>query len=198
VELRGKKAGIIGLGHIGVEVARRLQAFEMKIFALKRQPTEDLKTKLSLESLGDLGDLDHLLSESDFIVITAPLTPETRGIIGERELRLMKPTAYIVNVARAAIIQEEPLYRALKEGWIAGAAIDVWWTTHWWDPIWNPSGKPPSRYPILQLPNVIATPHNIGSTDSPSADSLRIIAENIRRIAEGKQPINQVDKNLQY
>jgi len=198
VLLKGKKAGILGLGSIGTEVAKRLQAFDMKILALKRTPDEELKGRLNLEFLGGPEDLRHILSESDFVVVTLPLTPETRGMIGEEELRLMKPTAYIVNVARAAIIQEQPLYRALKEGRIAGAALDVWWTPHWWDPVWNPEGRGPSDYPFWELPNVIATPHNIVSTDSRSDAALRIMAENITRIAEGKEPINQVDKKLQY
>ena len=197
IGLRGKKAGIIGLGHIGTEVARLLKAFEMKILAIKRHPEDTLKTQLNLEFLGGPNDLDYLLTESDFLVVTAPLTPETRGMIGERELRLMKPGAYIVNVARGDIIQEEPLYRALNEGWIAGAALDVWWPDHWWDPIWNASGKAPD-YPIWKLPNVIATPHNIASTDTRSDADLEIIAENIRRIYDGRQPTNQVDKKLQY
>lgn len=197
VELRGKKVGIIGLGNIGVKVAQLLQAFDMKILALKRHPTDALEFQLGLDFLGGTKDLDHLLQESDFVVVTAPLTPETRGMIGESQLRLMKRTAYLVNVARAAIIQEEPLYRALKEEWIAGAAIDVWWPPHWWDASWNTSGDSP-LYPIWQLPNVIATPHNIGWTDSPSDEWIRIIAENIRRVAEGKPPLKQVDKALQY
>jgi phosphoglycerate dehydrogenase-like enzyme len=197
VALRGKSAGIIGLGHIGLEVARLLKAFEMKLLAIKRYPKNPLKTQLNLDFLGGPGDLDYLLQESDFVIITVALTPETRGIIGDRELHLMKPTAHIVNVARADILQEEPLYRALKEGWIAGAALDVWWPPHWWSPDWNPNGRTPD-YPIWKLPNVIATPHNIGSSDTRSDASLRIIAENIRRITEGKSPINQVDKKLQY
>lgn len=198
IELRGKKVGIIGFGNIGREVARLLKAFEVRILALKRHPTDDLKSKLGLDFLGGRGDLDHLLQESDFVILTVPLTPETRGMIGEHELRQMKPTAYIVNVARAAIIQEAPLYKALKEGWIAGAALDVWWTPHWWDPLWSGSEKSPSKYPIWQLPNVIATPHNIVATDTLSNADLQIIAENIRRTAEGLPPINQVNKKLHY
>ena len=198
VELRGKKAGILGLGSIGVEVARRLQAFEMGVLGIRRRPSEELRRELGLEFLGGPRALDFLLGESDFLVVTVPLTPATRGMIGERELGLMKPTSYLVNVARAAIIQEEPLYRALTEGGIAGAAIDVWWNPHWWDPIWNPSGRPASEFPFWELPNVIATPHNIGSTDSRSDAALRIIAENIRRTARGEEPINQVDKAHRY
>lgn len=197
VELRGKKVGIIGLGHIGEEVARLLQGFEMQILALKRHPTKAIKTQLNLTFLGGSKDLDFLLQESDFVVITIPLTPETRGLIGKRELDLMKPTAYIINVARAAIIQEKPLFIALKERQIAGAALDVWWPPHWWDSNWNQSETSP-RYPFWELPNVIATPHCIGSSDMRSEIALQIIAENLTRIAKGQLPINQVNKKLQY
>lgn len=197
VELRGKKAGIIGLGHIGVEVGRLLDAFEMRILALKRHPANVSNIGFDLDFLGGPNDLDYLLHESDFVIVTVPSTPETRGMIGERELRLMKPTSYIVNVARAAVIQEEPLFRALKDGWIAGAALDVWWPPHWWSPAWKPSGETP-KYEFWKLPNVIATPHCIGQTDTPSDAGLHIIAENIRRVAQGRQPVNLVDKQLQY
>jgi len=200
VELRGKKVGIIGLGHIGIEVAKRLHTFDMTILGLKRRPSAELKNQLHLEFLGGPNDLDHLLKESDFVVITVPLTPATRGLIGKRELQLMKSTAYLVNVGRAAIIEEEPLYLALKEGWIAGAALDVWWIPHWWDPNWCPEIDKPSNFPIWELPNVIMTPHNVGSIEKefPAETALRLIAENIRRTAEGRPPINQVDIEHQY
>ena len=127
-----------------------------------------------------------------------PLTPETRGMIGDEEIAVMKSSSFIVNVARAAIIQEEPLYRALKEGRIAGAALDVWWRPHWWDPLWNHEGKSPSSYAFWELPNVISTPHNIVSTEFRSNASLNIIVENILHIKNGETPINLVDKELQY
>ena len=198
VGLKGKKAGILGLGSIGVEVARRLRAFEMDLLAVKRHPDSGVEEELGLQFLGGPGDLDRLLEESDFLVVTVPLTPETRGMIGERELRLMKPTSYLVNVARAAIVQEEPLYRALEEGWIAGAALDVWWRPHWWDPLWNPEGGDASEYPFWELPNVICTPHSIGSTDARSNAGIRVMAENIQRVKEGRPPVNLVDKELRY
>ena len=199
-ELRGKKLGIIGLGSIGIEIAKRMQAFEMKILAIKRQPDEELKKELNLEFLGGPDDLDYLMKESDIIVLSIPLTPATRGIIGEHELRLMKSTAFIVNIGRAVLIQEEPLYTALKENRIAGAGLDVWWIPHWWDPIWTPNDDKPSHFPIWELPNVIATPHNVGFNERTifSENSLRIIAENINRIAQGKEPKNLVDKIHQY
>ncbi len=200
IELRGKKLGIIGFGHIGIEIAKRLQAFEMKILGIKRRYSEDLKNQMNLEFLGTPDDLDHLLVESDFVVMVAPLTPATRGMIGERELRLMKSTAHIVNVGRGALIQEEPLYTALKEGWIAGAGLDVWWSPHWWDPVWSPDTDKPSKFPIWELPNVIATPHNVSSTEDQviSDGALKIIVTNINRLSEGKSPINQVDMEHQY
>jgi phosphoglycerate dehydrogenase-like enzyme len=121
-------------------------------------------------------------------------------MIGERELQLMKPSAYLINVARAAIIEEKALYFALKENRIAGAAIDVWWIPHWWDPNWKPEIDKPSRYPIWELPNVIATSHNVGYTEVTkySEKAVRIIAENIGNIASGKPPINQINKEHQY
>ncbi|MHA2185778.1 MAG: 2-hydroxyacid dehydrogenase [Promethearchaeota archaeon] len=199
-ELRGKKVGIIGLGNIGIEIAKRLQAFEMKILAIKRRKSEELKQEMNLEFLGGPEDLDYVLSESDFVVVIVPLTPATRGMIGEREIGLMKRSAYLVNVARAAIIDEKALYFALKENKIAGAAIDVWWIPHWWDPKWKPELDKPSRYPIWELPNVIATPHNIGYSDFTkfSENPLKIIVENINNIVKGEPPINQVDKEHQY
>jgi len=199
-ELRGKKVGIIGLGHIGIEIAKRLQAFEMKILAIKRRKSIDLQNEVKLEFLGGPEDLDYVLKESDFIVVIVPLTPATREMIGEREIGLMKPSAYLINVARAAIIEEKALYFALKENRIAGAALDVWWIPHWWDPKWNPEIDKPSRYPFWELSNVIATPHNIGYADFTrfSEEPLKIIAKNIDNIAKGKPPINQVDKEHQY
>jgi phosphoglycerate dehydrogenase-like enzyme len=144
VLLRGKKVGIVGYGSIGREVGRLLQCMGMGVLVVKRSIDPALAEAMGLEYLGTQDDLIHVISESDFVIVTAPLTPETRGMIGEEELRAMKPTAYLVNVARAAIIQEESLYRALSEGWIAGAALDVWWTPHFWDPLYTRSGSCPT------------------------------------------------------
>lgn len=195
-ELKGKNAGIIGIGHVGMEVARLLKAFEMKIYATKRDPKDTSDLKFTPDFLGGAGDLDYVLEQADFLVITAPLTPETRGLIGERELHLMKHTAFIVNVGRGAIIQEEPFYRALKEGWIAGAGLDVWWSEPWLNLAAESSQTP--QHEFWKLPNVIATPHNIAATDAGMGAELRLAAENIRRLSEGKPAINQVNKELQY
>ena len=112
----------------------------------------------------------------------------------------MKPTAYIINVARAGLIQEEALYSALKNNKIAGAGIDVWWIPHWWDLKGSPEINKPSRFPFWQLPNVVCSPHSIGGVEMTkySENALKIMAENITRIAENKIPINLVDKKHQY
>jgi len=193
-----KTAGILGMGSIGVEVAKMLKGLGMKVIATRRSKDEKLREELGLEWLGDKDDLDQLMRGSDFLVVTIPLTPDTRGLIGEHEIRQMKQGSYLVNVARAAIIQEKPLYDALKDGHLAGAGIDVWWQPHFWDPLWNIEDKPASEYPYWELDNVICTPHNIGSTDYQSDASLEIMVENIIRIRDGKPPINQVDKQLRY
>lgn len=198
VLLKGKKAGIIGYGSIGREVGKRLKAFGMEVMGIKRTPDEELRKLDGLEFLGVEKDLDYVLRESDFVIVTAPLTPETRGMIGRDELKAMKTTAYLVNVARAALVQEEPLYKALKEGQIAGAAIDVWWTPHWWDPLWNLEGKDASEQPFWDLENVICTSHNIGFTDMRSDTGIKIMVENVLRTRDGKPPINQVSKQLRY
>ncbi|MBD3171606.1 hypothetical protein GF326_03965 [Candidatus Bathyarchaeota archaeon] len=198
VLFHGMTAGILGMGSIGVEVARMLKGVGMKVIGTRRERDEKLRRELGLEWIGGKDDLDHLMRESDFLVVTVPLTPDTRGLIGEHEIRLLKTGSYIVNVARGAIIQERPLYEALKDGHLAGAALDVWWQPHFWDPMWNTEGKPPSAYPFWELNNVICTPHNIVFTDHQSEASLDIMVENIKRVHEGKTPINLVDKQLRY
>ena len=196
--LMGKTAGVLGMGAIGTEVATRLKAMGMKVMGLRRERNEELREELGIDWLGGVDELDHLMSESDFLLVTVPLTPDTEGMVGEHELGLMKEGSYVVSVARAMIIQEKPLYDALKSGKLAGAGIDVWWQPHFWDPLWNVDDKPASEYPYWELDNVICIAHQIGSSDSQSDASLKIMVENILRIREGKEPINMVDKDLRY
>lgn len=196
--LKGKTAGILGMGAIGIEVAKLLKASGMKVIGLRRERDDKLRDELGIDWLGGVDELDHLMSESDFLVVTVPLTPDTRGMVGEHEFSLMKEGSYVVNVARAAIIQEKPFYEALKSGRLAGAGIDVWWQPHFWDPLWNVDGNPASEYPFWEQDNVICIAHQIGSSDSQSDASLKIMVENILRIRDGKEPINLVDKKLRY
>jgi phosphoglycerate dehydrogenase-like enzyme len=198
VILNGKTAGILGMGAIGTEVAKMLKAVNMKVMGLRRQRNDVLKEELGIDWLGGVNELDQLMRESDFLIVTLPLTPNTKGILGEREFNLMKKGSYVVNVARAAIIQEKPFYDALKSGKLAGAGIDVWWQPHFWDPLWNVEGNPASKYPFWELDNVICIAHQIASSDSQSDVGLKIIIENIIRTKDGKPPINQIDKKLRY
>jgi D-3-phosphoglycerate dehydrogenase len=198
VLLKGKTAGILGMGAIGSEVATRLQAMGMRVIGLRRERNEEIRKELGIDWLGGVEELDHLMIESDFLIVTVPLTPDTEGMLGEHEFSLMKEGSYVVNIARAAIIQEKPLYDALKSGKLAGAASDVWWQPHFWDPLWNVEEKPASKYPYWELDNVICIAHQIGSTDSQSDASLGIMIENIIRTRDGKPPVNQVDKKWRY
>ena len=198
VLLTGKTAGVLGMGAIGSEVAVRLKVLGMKVMGLRRERNEELRKELGIEWLGGVDELDYLMKESDFLVVTVPLTPDTEGMLGEHEFGLMKRGSYVVNVARAAIIQEKPLYDALKSGRLAGAGIDVWWQPHFWDPLWNVENKPASKYPYWELDNVICIAHQIGSSDSQSEASLGIMVENIIRVRDGREPINLVDKKLRY
>jgi phosphoglycerate dehydrogenase-like enzyme len=183
-ELYGQTAGIIGLGDIGMAVAERVKALGMRVVATKRHvgtlpPCVD-------ELLGPEG-LPHLLQVSDFVVIAAPLTPETKGLIGERELRLMKPTAYIFNVGRGAIIQEAVLIRALKEGWIAGAGLDVTEI----EPL-------PPESELFHLPNVLLTPHYSGLRSNYWEHAVALFKTNLAKFLRSEPLDKVVDKRSGY
>jgi D-3-phosphoglycerate dehydrogenase len=149
VELRGKTIGIIGLGRIGYEVAKRVRALEMKILAYDPYISEERAKTVGAK----LVDLDELLMNSDFITIHVPKTKETENLISDREFEMMKDGVYIINASRGGIVNEEALYKALKSGKVAGAALDVY------------EKEPPDRdNPLLKLDNVVTTPHIGAST----------------------------------
>jgi len=178
-ELGGKVYGIIGLGRIGREVATRAKAFKMKVIAYDPYVTKDEVDELNVE----LVDLDTLLRKSDFISIHAPLTEETRNMIGERELHMMKKTAYLINVARGHIVDENMLYKALTSGWIAGAALDVF------------EKEPPDpNNPLVRakLDNVVLTPHIAAYTEESFLKLEMSAVEEAIRILKGELPKNLV------
>jgi len=143
--LHAKTLGILGLGNIGQEVARLAKAFHMRVVATKVRQVRSRYVDVVLPP----ERLRELLSESDFVVITLPFTPQTNKLLGEAELRAMKPTAYLINVARGGIVDDDVLIRALSENWIAGAGLDVL------------SKEPPEALnPLLHMPNVIVSPHS--------------------------------------
>ena len=181
VDLEGRTIGIIGLGKIGRAVAARAKGFGLKILAY-----DPYISKEDAEALGvKLTDLDNLLRESDFVTIHAPLTPQTRGMINEEKLKLMKKTAYLINVARGPIVDEKALYKALKEGWIAGAGMDVY------------EKEPPDPdNPLFKLENVVLTPHIAWYTEDALWRLEMTAVNEAIRILKGEMPKNLVNKDI--
>lgn len=170
VELYEKTIGIIGLGRIGALITARLQAFGTKVIAYDPYVTSARAQQLGVQ----LVTLDELLAEADFITIHMPKTPETTGMISDDQLALMKDTAYIVNVARGGLIDEDALYRALTSGAIAGAGLDVF------------VSEPPTDSPLLALENVIVTPHLGASTDEAQEKAGVSVARSVRLALSGE------------
>ena len=182
-ELAGRTLGIVGYGRIGQALARRARAFDMIVLAIRR----DL-TRADPHALVRGPDaLPEVLARADYLAITASLNAETRGLIGERELASMKPTAILVNVSRAEIVDEDALYRALAERRIAAAALDVWYRYPS-----APGPTPPARQPFHELPNMLMTPHVSGWTDGMMEARARTIADNVERVARGEPPVNLI------
>jgi len=184
-ELAGKTLGIVGYGRIGQRLARRARAFEMQILAIRRDVAQSAED--DLDRLGGPEILDEVLKRSDYLVLTLPLTPATRGLIGEAQLRSMKATAVLVNVSRADIVDEPALYRALAERRLAGAALDVWYR-------YPTDAVPtlPARHPFHELSNVLMTPHISGWTEGMMDARAQLIADNITRVTRGEPPMNQI------
>ena len=198
-ELRGATIGIVGYGSIGREVGRLAKAFGMRVLALKRHV--ETRAEPGSFALGGLGDphgalpdaiygpdqLHAMLAQCDYVVIAVPLTPETHNMIGQAELHAMKPTAYLVNIARGQVCDEPALVRALQEKWIAGAGLDVF------------SQEPlPQDSPLWRLPNVILTPHISGFSPNYEQRSIDIFCENLHRYLTGQPLLNVVDKTRGY
>jgi phosphoglycerate dehydrogenase-like enzyme len=194
IQLQGKSLGIVGLGSIGWEIAKIGHALGMKVFALKRKIEErDLKKKDILEFLGEKKDLEKVIKESDFIVVAVPLTKETNGLIGKKELKLMKEK-YLINISRGNVIKEGALFKSLKEHHLAGAAIDTWYQ------YLSSEQKEllPSKYDFQKLNNVIMSPHTAGYTDRALDENIKFVFDNIVKIYYGEEPENQIDTELEY
>jgi phosphoglycerate dehydrogenase-like enzyme len=183
-ELAGRTMGILGYGRIGRAVAHRARAFDMNICAIRRSVHGIDKDPAVL---GGPEMMDEVLQRSDYVVIAMPATRDTIGSIDRRRLDLMKSTAFLVNVSRAEIVDEDALYDALAQRSIAGAALDVWYRypSH-------PGPAAPATRPFHKLPNVLMTPHVSGWTDGMLEARAELIAESIRRVAQGQTPLNLV------
>ena len=175
--LAGVTAGILGFGGIGRATARLMRAFGMRIYAINTSGSSPEPT----DFLGTLHDLEHVLRESDVVVISLPLTRATRGLIGKEELAWMKPDAILVNVARGAIIDEEALYTHVKSHPTFLVGIDAWWT----EPFLHGTFR--MEYPFLDLPNVLGSPHNSSVVAHVLVDAARQAAENVKHFLMGEQ-----------
>jgi phosphoglycerate dehydrogenase-like enzyme len=184
-ELAGKTIGIVGYGRIGQSISRRARAFDMEVCAIRRDVGKSAEDDLVLVGGPDI--IDELLQRSDYVVISMPSSPETVGWIGRRELDLMKPDAFLINVARAEIVDENALYDALSRRSIGGAALDVWYR---YPREVGPAA--PAARPFHELSNVLMTPHVSGWTDGMLDARAKLIAENIRRIACQEVPLNLI------
>jgi phosphoglycerate dehydrogenase-like enzyme len=184
-EIRGRTIGIVGLGRVGQEVARRAAAFDCRIVAANRTPRE---APAGVERVFPLAELDRMLPECDAVVVATALGAGTEGLFDARRLGLMKPTAFLVNIARGAVLDEDAAYAALRDGTIGGAALDVWWRY----PSAAEPRRRPSRHPFHELSNVIMTPHNSGWTDGMLARRLGEIADNLNRFVRGERLRNIV------
>lgn len=174
-ELSGKTVGIIGLGAVGREVAKRLHGFDTELIVYDPYVSSDVVEGHGARTV----DLETLLRDADVLTLHAALTEETRGMLGRQELALMKPTACVINTARAELTDEDALYEALKSGGIGGAALDVF-----------RAEPPPPDHPLLHLPNVVATPHIGGNTHEIPVHQSQIVVSDLERLFQGQRPLH--------
>ncbi|MCY1403188.1 Glyoxylate/hydroxypyruvate reductase B [compost metagenome] len=179
-DVHGKTLGIVGMGRIGEALARRAAAgFGMRVLYHNRRPRPEVEARYGARYLG----LDELLAQADFVCLTVPLTVDTEGLIGERELALMKPEAILVNIARGPVVDEVALIEALRQRRIRGAGLDVF--SH--EPL-------PTDSPLLKLDNVVVTPH-IGSATHETREAMaRCAVENLLSALAGERPANLVNE----
>jgi phosphoglycerate dehydrogenase-like enzyme len=197
-ELRGSTAGIVGYGSIGRQIARLLQVFGVTVLATKRDVLHPEDNGYTLEGLGDPdGNLVNrlyppqalcsMLKECDYVVVTLPLTTTTRGLLGVKELAVLKPSAFLVDISRGEIVDHNVLIPLLREHKIAGAALDVY-----------PVEPLPADSPLWKLPNVILTPHIAGFSPHYDERAVDLFVQNLQRYLEELPLYNRLDLSLEY
>jgi phosphoglycerate dehydrogenase-like enzyme len=182
--LRGKVLGLVGLGRTGSAVVGMARGFGMRVWAVKRTVSEEMREAMGLEWLKTQDHLPELLRQSDFVSLHVPLNQETTGLIGPAEFAVMKPGAFLINVARGRVVDRAALLAALRDRSLAGAGLDVFW-----DEPADPDD------PLLTLPNVIATPHVANMTLETIETIARVSVDNIRRVQAGLPPLHQIVKS---
>jgi phosphoglycerate dehydrogenase-like enzyme len=186
-ELAGHTLGIVGLGHIGRRIAQLGNAFGMHVLGTRRSIHNSGELEPDVDQSFPPEQLHELLQLSDYVVISVPLTRETEKLIGEAELHMMRSNAYLVNIARGRVIDEQALIRALREGWIAGAGLDV-----------TEEEPLPSESPLYSMPNVILTPHISGNSVHYDTRLAALFADNLKRYRSGQQLQNQYEPSRGY
>lgn len=182
-EVRGKTMGVLGLGHIGAEIAEKAHVFGMRVIGTKRTPAD----VPHVDRIYPPDELREVLRASDVVVIALPLTSDTRGLLGEAAFRAMKRTALVINIGRGPIVQEAALVRALQEGWIGGAGLDVFER----EPL-------PADSPLWGMEHVIITPHVSGGWPGYMDAAIPLLCDNLRRYLDGAPMRNLVDKARGY
>jgi glyoxylate reductase len=180
-DIHGATIGIVGAGRIGYAIAKRAKGFDMKILFYDVIPRPEMKKDFSAKSMS----LESLLKEADFVSIHVPLMKETQHLINEPKLKLMKKTAYLINNSRGPVVDEKALYKALKEGWIAGAGLDVFEQ----EPI-------PANSPLLKLDNVVVAPHISSASFETRSQMAEMVADNLVAFFEGRKPPNLVNQDV--
>ncbi len=186
IQLKGKTVGIIGFGSIGKAIAKKCKAFDMNVIATRRLQKK-MESKKTVDELIPISELDYLLKNSDYVVIACPLTPLTKGLIGKSQIKKMKSTAFLINVARGAIIDETALIQALENKAIAGVALDVFEN----EPL-------PESSPLFTFDNAFLSPHISGNFPEYQKDVVLQFADNLNRYIEGKALKNRVCKKRLY
>jgi glyoxylate/hydroxypyruvate reductase A len=182
-ELTGKTLAIVGVGRVGQEVARHGKKMDMRVTGMRRSDAH----VPDVDKLFERAELHAMLREADFLVLAAPHTPETEGIIGEPELAALKPTAILINIGRGALVDEDALVCALQEKRLAGAALDV-----------LRNEPPPQDSPLWDMPNVIISPHSASTVPQENARITEIFCDNLRRYLDGEPLRNVLDKERLY
>jgi phosphoglycerate dehydrogenase-like enzyme len=192
IGLHGKTVLIVGYGQIGQRVGRVCHALDMTVFAVRRQQLESD----NVAEVHAIVDLPQLLPRCQAVIITAPLTPETKGLIGEQELALLPRGALLVNVGRGTIVDEEALYRALQSGQLAAAGLDVWYNYPRDEA--TQTDTPPSHYPFHELDNVVLSPHRGGDEVGIDAVRMQHLADLLNSAARGADMPNRVNLEAGY
>ena len=193
IELRSRTCLIVGLGNVGTEIARRLRSFGMTLYGVTRSGSSnhsDLVDKMIC-----VEDILDTVQDADFVILSLPLTGSSIGLVDEQFLKKMKPSSILVNISRGTIVDEDALFHALKENWIRGAAIDVWWR--------YPSSEErdsfyPSSLPFHELDNLVMSPHRAAYSESIETQQIQSVIKNILRFVHGEPLENIVDMELGY